>query len=94
MEDQNISKGVSSEEFSALLHNKMILSVAIKACVEEAKDMDPRSICDCLEVEEDGMTVKDVELDEPDEHYEGLLDNVFRLRIPGKSEILVVFNKG
>jgi hypothetical protein len=40
------------------------------------------------------MTVKNVELDDPSGQYEGMLDNVYRLRIPGKSEILVVFNKG
>ncbi len=94
MEDQKISKGVSREEFRTLLHDKMILSLAIKACVKEAKDMDPKSISECLELEEDGMTVRSVELDDSRGHFEGMLDNVFRLRIPGKSEILVVFNKG
>jgi len=94
MEDRNESKGVDRKEFSALLRNKMILSVAIRSCIREAASMDPRAICDCLELEEDGMTVKNVELDDPSGQYEGMLDNVYRLRIPGKSEILVVFNKG
>ncbi len=94
MEDKDYSKGVSSEEFTALLHNKTILSMAVRACVKEAKDMDLESIGECLELEDDGTTVKSVKIADERKCYEGMLDNVFRLRIPDKGEILVVFNKG
>ncbi len=94
MDDKVFSEGVSKDEFTALMHNKTILSMAIKACVKDAKDMGLESIGECLELEEDGTTVRGVEINDARGCYEGLLDNVFRLRIPDKGEILVVFNKG
>ncbi|MBR4226524.1 MAG: hypothetical protein IKR86_07130 [Candidatus Methanomethylophilaceae archaeon] len=94
MSDQIDYMGVSREEFSRLLHNKMILSMAIRACLKEAEGMDLGSIGECLELEEDGMTVRSLELSDPDRQFEGMLDNVFRLRIPGEKEVLLVFNKG
>ncbi len=91
---KTVSRGASKEEFEALVHNKRVLSLVIKACVEDAKDMDLWSIADCLELEEDGESVISLEPSGSDKRCEGLLDNVFRLRIPGKREIILVLNKG
>ncbi|MBR6204534.1 MAG: hypothetical protein IKQ60_05720 [Candidatus Methanomethylophilaceae archaeon] len=44
--EKTVSRGASKEEFRALVHNKRVLSLVIKACVEDAKDMDLRSIAD------------------------------------------------
>ncbi|MBR6204533.1 MAG: hypothetical protein IKQ60_05715 [Candidatus Methanomethylophilaceae archaeon] len=47
-----------------------------------------------MELEEDGESAISLKPSGSDKRCEGLLDNVFRLRIPGKGEIILVLNKG
>ncbi len=55
--------------------------------------MDLGSIERCLELEGDG-TVRGVDMDIRDNDFAPLLQNVFRLRLPGRKDVIVVLNRG
>ena len=89
-DDKNYDDG----NFKYFIHQNYVLSRILKSNVDELKDMELEEIDKCLEMEENGRTVKGRDTEPISRGDDAVrLDSVFDLKIPGTGEeISVIVN--